>query len=391
MHPYYPNLLSPYKIGDIVLRNRMIVSPNNMHYIQGPEPFPSEGTIMNYANRAKGGAALVTVKTLNPAFSAYKKTERRADGGIEFDIFDARNQHYVAQLVESIHFYGAKASMLLVPSVPPEFECSDGVASIEVAGTGGISKVGREIPEDEMMKIIEQYRLQAEIAKICGFDGVFLHMAYRLMLPAKFLSPLSNKRTDKYGGPIENRARFPLMIAEAIKKECGQNFIIEAAITGEDPKGMGGFTLDDACSFAKLAEGKIDLLQMRSPDIETAHTTGYCPEETPFEYMAEAVKDSGARIGVSTVSGYLDPAHMEEVIASGKADLIAMARGWIANAGTYGKKVYEHRPQDIVPCLRCNKCLATSSASPDIDVCSVNPEWGLEHKLDKLIVPVESK
>ena len=213
---------------------------------------------------------------------------------------------------------------------------------------------------------------------------VYLHMAYRLTILGRFLSPLTNKRTDQYGGSLENRARFPLMVADRIKVECGRDFLIEASVSGCEP--TGGITLEETIELAKRFAGHIDMLQIRASAIDPAHPTGFTPERRPFLYMAEAVKKSGADVAVVTVGGYLDFDASEEIIASGKADFIAMARAWISNPD-YGRLAHEGRGEDVVPCLRCNACIRSSNSDPFRSVCSVNPVWGLEHKIERMIQP----
>lgn len=384
MHFKYPNLLSPLKVGAIVLKNRMTASPSRPHFIQGPEKFPSDGLISHYAKKAKNGASLVTCN----AFSPMPMPDHSHDQVL--DLYNGQCQHYIAQMVEAIHFYGSIASLFVVPEFPKGYDASSGVPSVAIAGDGSVSVTGEEAPAEMLDKIADEYARQALVAKKeMGFDMAFLHMAYRGMLPARFLSPLTNKRTDEFGGGLENRARFPLMICDRIKKACGEDFLIEAAISGVDP-GPDGWTLDDTVRFAKLAEGRIDMLQLRASEIDPNHPTGFNPERTPFLYMAEAVKESGAKLAVVTIGGFQDLDHSENVIASGKADLIAMARSFICDP-EYGRKAYEGRGEDIVPCIRCNKCHKSSIADPWVSVCSVNPVWGLEHRIEKMVAPSPKK
>jgi NADPH-dependent 2,4-dienoyl-CoA reductase/sulfur reductase-like enzyme len=224
--------------------------------------------------------------------------------------------------------------------------------------------------------------------KQVGFDGVFLHMAYRMGFLSRFLSPLTNKRTDEYGGSVENRARFPVTVADRIKQKCGKDFLIEASISGCEPP--GGFTLEDATGFAKQFSGHFDILQVRAGGIDPTHPTGYNLERTPLLYMAEAIKKSGAQITVAAIGGFTDPQSGEDAIASGKADLIAMARSWISNPN-FGRLVYEGRGEDIVPCLRCNACHMNGMTEPPSSTCAVNPVWGLEHKIERMIEPPDRK
>jgi 2,4-dienoyl-CoA reductase-like NADH-dependent reductase (Old Yellow Enzyme family) len=217
-----------------------------------------------------------------------------------FDPADSNVQHYLCQVAEAIHFYGSVASMGIGANVPPNYDVSTGVPLYATYGDGSVTQYGEEIPGEMLDGIAEDYALQAALMKELGYDMVFLHMCYRHTLLARFLSPLTNKRTDKFGGLLENRARFALMIADSIKKRCGKDFLIEASISGSEPY-PGGQTLDDAIEYAKMFAGHIDLLQIRAGDIDPAHPTGFNSERTPFLYMAEAIKKKVSGIAVVTI------------------------------------------------------------------------------------------
>jgi len=391
MSKKYQNLLSPMKVGNIVFKNRLIASRSSPRFVQGSEPYPTEALITHYANKAKNGAALVTCGGVGmPHIIPDKELESYSSETIlpgSFDIYDAHCQHYLAQLTETIHFYGAKASMQIGGYVPVKYDVSTGIPSLApVLGT--TPRLREEIPADLLDEVAEDFVRQAAMMKAMGFDMVYLHMAYRFTILGRFLSPLTNKRTDQYGGGLGNQARFPLMVADRIKQKCGKDFLIEASLSGCEPP--GGRTLKETIELAKMFAGHIDMLQIRASEIDSGHPTGYNPERTPFLPMAEAIKKSGAGIAVATVSGYLDLDISEDVIASGKADFIAMARGWISNPD-YGRLAYEGRNEDVVPCIRCNMCLMGSLADPPNSVCSVNPTWGLEHKIERMIQPPTDK
>ncbi|MFC1901467.1 FAD-dependent oxidoreductase [Chloroflexota bacterium] len=319
-----------------------------------------------------------------------------------FDLTHGQCQNYLAQLTEAIHFYGAKVTMNIMAFPPPQYDVSTGIPSLAVFGDGEISKTGEECPAKLLDGVADEYALQAALLKEVGFDGVFLHMAYRRTFLGRFLSPLTNRRRDKFGGSLENRARFPLMVVDRIKEKCGKDFLIEATMSGYDPEpgakllcetglpDVKGVTLENAVEYAKMFSGHIDLLIMKADQIDRAHPTGFNQERTPFVYMAEAVKKSGADIKVVTSGGYQDLDVCEEIIASGKADFIGMARSWISNPD-YGRKVYEGRNEDVVPCLKCNACHVSSYYDPWANTCAVNPTWGIEHRLDKLISSPDAK
>lgn len=416
----YQHLLSPYKINNVVFKNRMGASPSRPHFIQGPEHYPTDALITHYANKARNGAAYVTCGGVIPV-SAYERLSLRTiysqgkaplppsgkgdtpdpapklpvyatenlPHSIIFDTADANVQHYLCQLSETIHFYGAKASMGIMAPIPPQYDVSSGIPSHTAFGDGSISRTGEEIPASMLDGVADGFAMQAALMKELGFDMVFLHMSYRASIMGRFLSPLTNKRTDKFGGSLENRARFAIMIADRIKHTCGKDFMIEASVSGREDY-PGGLTLEDTIEYAKMFAGHIDLLQVRAGDIDPSHPTGFNPERTPYLYMAEAIKKSGAKIAVVTIGGFTSLDDCEEAIASGKADFIGMARSFISNPN-FGRLAYEGRGEDIVPCLRCNKCHKSSYADPWISVCSVNPVWGFEHKIERMIDPPTAK
>lgn len=126
-------------------------------------------------------------------------------------------------------------------------------------------------PAEMLLEYAELYSDYIAMLKTdCGFDGVFLHMAYRMMPLGRFLSPLTNQRDDEYGGNLENQFRYPKLIADLIKKKCGPEFIVEASISGCDPAGLGGLTTDDVAAYVKMAQGSFDVLQIKAPELDPA-------------------------------------------------------------------------------------------------------------------------
>lgn len=382
----FKNLLSPIKINNVVLRNRLIATASNPHFIQATEKWPTEALISHYANKAKAGAAVVTCKGNNPVKTADPHS-------LSLDIHQGQHQHMFAQVADMVHYYGAKASYLVLPdmNIVKGYDASDGVLSEFVAGDGSKAEYGKAAPKELLLQMVEAYAEEAKLAKSLGFDMCFMHMAYRMMFPGRFLSPLSNKRTDEFGGSIENRARFPLMICQAIKEACGKDFLIEISISGrEDDMFEGGLTLADQIEFAKLASGKADILQIRGGSIDPSQPTYLDLREIPQRDNAAAIRkglrDAGVdNVYIDVVGGCQDLDHCEEIVASGDADFIGAARAFIADP-MWGNKAYEGRSEDVVPCLRCNKCHVAGPGNWNT-VCSVNPEWGLEHKVERLVSP----
>ena len=386
----YSHLLEPVQIGNVLLRNRMIATPSNPHFVQGPEKYPTEPLITHYANKARAGAAVVTCKGNNPV-------KNKDPHSLSLDIHNGAHQHYFAQMADVVHYYGAKASYLVLPPMDmlDGFDASDGILSEFVAGDGSVATLGKAAPKDLLYEVVDQYVEEAKLAKSLGFDMCFMHMAYRFMFPGRFLSPLSNHREDEFGGSVENRARFPLLICEGIKKACGRDFLVEISISGrEDDLFEGGATTDDAIEIARLAEGKVDMIQIRGGSIDPSQPTYLDPREIPqldaTAAIRKGVRDAGGTVMITAVGGCQDLDLCESVLAEGKADMIGAARAWIADPA-WAEKAYEGRGEDVTPCLRCNKC---HQASPNnwLTVCSVNPEWGLESKIDRMVtVPSRKK
>lgn len=433
---HYENLLSPIKVNGVVLKNRMIASNALPHFTQGPEKYPNDAIINYLAGLARNGAAVVTVADWSMDLRGF------GHGDIchfpVYDINDPATENCMNQLTDAIHFYGSKVSLALSVHAPQgygvnttdHFEMPAGMkemfdsedtpemppmmSKMMKSGAGSKllpllmkhppkgkkdSKGGRMLPlppgmsfgpekavtPEIMQNIIQDTIKCIRYYKNCGFDMVTLHMAYRSSLAAQFLSPLTNHRTDEFGGSIENRARFPLMLCAAIKEEFGNSFLVEVQISGED--GMeGGFTIEDLTKFAKLAEGKIDILQLRAGNGDDAHPTGFnsVPHEPLTLRYAEAIRKSGAKILAEPIGGFQNPNDMERFLKEGKADLFGMARAFICDFD-FGKKLIAGCGEDITPCIRCNRCHGLHMDGPWLTVCSVNPRMGIEHRLDKLV------
>jgi NADPH-dependent 2,4-dienoyl-CoA reductase/sulfur reductase-like enzyme len=240
-----------------------------------------------------------------------------------------------------------------------------------------------KLPAESLYKLIDKYSDLAKYMADCGFDGTYIHMSYKMVLTGQLMSPIMNRRTDEFGGSFENRIRFALELCRKIKEKCGNDFLIEASVSGheDDPN---GWSLDDTVAFAKEAEGLIDILTIRSMEIDNQHPTGFAKSRTPFLYMADYVKKAGVKQAIAASAGFFDPNNCENALADGSADLISMARAYISNPN-YGRLLYEGRAEDIIPCLRCNKC---HSPNHNLTVCVVNPRFASEKTIDRRSIPV---
>jgi 2,4-dienoyl-CoA reductase-like NADH-dependent reductase (Old Yellow Enzyme family)/thioredoxin reductase len=382
----YKHLLSPIKIGDRVLKNRMISTPSGMHFNRASEPFPTNTLKAYYEGKARNGAAMMTVNGLTMHYVA----DHGHHG--DFDIRDGHNRHALADLVDGIHMFSSLATANMHLTLPKGYDVSGGVPNQWLAPHSiewGTRNDLKTAPIGMLEDYAEEYTDLIAIVKTeCGFDGAFLHMAYRMMPLGRFLSPLTNERTDKYGGNLENQFRYPKLIADLIKKKCGTDFLVEASISGCDPENMeGGLTTDDVAEYVKMAVGSFDILQIKAPLLDPAHPTQF-HERTPWiDLVAEVREKSGGVLPIMTVAGFSHPDDGEKALADGKCDLVGMARSWISNP-EWVRLMSEDCLDDMIPCLRCNRCHRSSEADPFIPVCAVNPTWGIEQKLPRLVKPV---
>lgn len=386
MSRQFQHLLSPIQIGSHILQSRMIAPQALPHYLQGSEPYPSEAIIHHVSNIAKNGAAIV-------AFGAWDDTDQRKAGGTAshfpmFDYSDPSNETYVCKLVDCIHFYDSLASIYLMPLEMPNFQPKPSMDKPFPMWFSPVEKVS-EITQTMMQDMIDLAVKKALYFQQLGFDMISLQMSYREFMHiglSKFFSPLTNDRTDEYGGDAVGRGKLALDMCRAIKTACGKDFLIDLWIAGEEEP--GGITAEDTVSFAKAAEGIVDILQIRGGNINPVHPTGFnsCESEPVTLHVAKKVKESGAKLVVAAAGGYGNPRYNERFIAEGMLDMVAIGRQFICDSN-YGIKIYEDRPEDIVPCQRCAKCHVPYEKGPWIFVCSGNPTMGIADRLDKMVSP----
>jgi len=391
----YSHLLSPVKFGDVLVKNRLMQADSYPFFMQGPEYFPSEQVLSWYSNVAKNGCAIVMVfKGDDPPVGNQAAAGGGTHGWIPvWDKSDVKVQSYFGQLTDAIHFYGSKAAVCIAPDIDKEYSISKVVLPNPFARTNSQSQA-KEIPAELLQESIKGVVKQAEFYKGLGFDMVHFHMSYRRSILANALSPVLNKRTDTYGGNLENRARFHLEMFQAIKKVCGPNFLVGAHLSGKE-MGEGGYTPQDVAEYAKIWQDALDILVVRGESDNISHASPYTfsNDNNPILAYSHIIKKSGARLAVVPNGGFQDLARNNEYIASGKADMISMARAWWADP-EYGKKAYEGRSEDVVPCVRCNDChgKVTGVEGPPVSFCTVNPEFGLAHRINRMIdAPVVSR
>ena len=381
MKTKYPHMFSPINIGGVTFKNRIWSAPAGAHLLYGKEGYPNDHVVAYYANKARGGSANITVSAQNmDIYQEYDNVHAHEN------IFDSENHRFWNHLTDAIHFYGAKASLELLGFSYHGRNYKGELVSYSVNGEEGTQILDKAAMES----IASIYADAAENALKCGFDMILIHGGHGLIL-SQMLSPKFNTRTDEFGGCLANRAKFPIMILDAIRARVGKKLLIEYRISGSELGGDDCFTPDDCVAFLEMVQDKIDIAHISAGSFFT--DTEHIMHPNNFllpghnTYLAEYVKKSGKiHIPILTLGAYQQPQDIEAALAAGKADIVAMARGTIADAALVNKS-RKGKEDEIIPCIKCFHCLDYRRAATF--GCSVNPTVGREARLPVLVPPKE--
>ncbi len=375
----FPNLCSPLKIGNVILRNRMVSAPMAFPDITAEGHVTKEAAAF-YELRAKGGAAAVTLSEcivhIKTGMSHSKHINLQDEGVLAGLTEAARSikRHGALANVELSHG-GKYAGVDLPKNLGGRNPVRYG-PSAETLPNG--SKI-EEMPKELIREIVEAFGRGAALVKRAGFDMVFVHGGHGWLIQ-QFFSPASNKRTDEYGcDTMENRARFALEVLDSIREAVGPGFPIEFRMSAEEHI-PGGYNLNDAIQFAKLLERKIDLLHVSTGAHENSfaitHPSMFA-ERGCHVHLAATIKKY-VKVPVACIGALNEPDQMEEIIASGKADVVEMARALLADPFLPRKVILGH-DDEIVRCIRCFTCLA-ERVHTQTRICSINPIIGREYE-----------
>ncbi len=369
-----PKALTPVRIGNVLLKNRIVSAPTTMHSLSNGELYPTEDAISFFESRARAGVGMVTVAGL-------KVGKDVADDGqnTAWDVNQPNHRNKLMELVERVHFYGAKISMELIGIFPEGYTVSDGCSIMGWA-------TGHEITREAMEAFKEEWAQAAADLVDCGFDAILIHAGHSVPL-AQFLSPLTNKRTDEYGGSTGNRCRYLIEILDAIRARVGKKLLIEVRISGTEFE-EGGIDIDEGIRIGELLQDHLDILQvsagMHNPKWMTwVHPCGFRPP-MPNVCVAEAFKKTGKfHVPIVTLGAIDSLESAEQIIADGKADLVTMARSLIADPELIHKGM-AGKTEDVTPCIKCMRCHDSTVYGHHFQ-CAVNPTAGLEASLRKLV------
>ncbi len=386
----FPHLSSPITIGRVTFRNRMFSAPMGGTDITNDGCIGPKSTAF-YELRGKGGAGAVTVS------ECMVHPETDGSHAYHLDTTILNSLASATYTADAIHRHGAVPSLELSHSGmyagtymtdktkqknmhqwgPSDTVRPDGVP---------VKALTKELIDD----IVAAYGRTAGLAKRAGFGMLMIHGGHGWLLN-QFLSPYFNKRTDEYGGSLENRCRLAIEVLKSVREAVGPGFPIEFRMSGSELF-EGGYDLDEGVRIAQMIEPYVDIIHVSAGTYQRGfgdtHPSMF-KEHGCNVYLAAEIKKH-VSVPVATLGGLNDPEQMEEIIASGKADIVYMARALLADP-FLPRKIMENREDEIVRCLRCYTCMA-ERAMTSTRRCTVNPLIGREIEGDEIHpAPIKKK
>ena len=386
----YPHLCKPLRVGPYTLRNRMCSAPLGATDVLA-DGTPGPRTQGWYEQRAKGGAAIVTVSELvvHPQTdgSQMLRLSLKTPGqlGAFTYVADAIKRHGALASIELSHS-GQYAGTYMVDKKAKAELCQYGPSD-------GVRPDGMKVKaltKEQIQSIVSAYAEAAKLAQRAGFQMCMVHCGHGWLIN-QFLSPWFNKRADEYGGSFENRLRFAREVLTAIRQACGPRFPIEMRMSGAELV-EGGYTLEDGVRIAQALEDLVDIIHVSAGSYQFGFSVTHPSmfrDHGCNVYLAEEIKKHVSK-PVATLGGLSDPAQMEQIIAQGKADLCVMGRALIADP-ELPNKVMSNRGDEVVRCMRCFVCMAERPVT-QTRRCSLNPRIGREVEgLETVPVPLEQR
>lgn len=390
MERKYPNLSSPITIGRTTFRNRMFSAPMGGTDITNDGCIGPKSTAF-YELRARGGAAAVTVSEC--------MVHPETDGSHAYHLDESILNSLAAATytADAIRRHGAIPSLELSHSgMYAGTYMTDKSRQKEMNQWGPSDTVRadgvqvRALSKEQIDEIVASYGHVAGLAKRAGFEMLMIHGGHGWLIN-QFLSPMFNKRDDAYGGCLENRCRLAIEVLQVVREAVGPFFPIEFRMSGSElvPE---GYDLAEGIAIAKMVEPYVDIIHVSAGTYQRSfgdtHPSMFKEHGCNVHLAAEIKKHVSKP--VATIGGLNDPVQLEEIIASGKADIVYMARALLADP-ELPRKVVENRDAEIVRCLRCFTCMAERAATATRR-CTVNPLIGREADgVEIMPAPVKKK
>lgn len=368
----YTHLFTPLQVGNTTIKNRIFMPPVSTNLAD--HGYVTEELIRHYAARAKGGVGLIVseVVTVEPTYVYLP-----GDMSIHNDSFIEG----WTKLFAEVHKYGTKLLPQLFHPAYMAFPIPGTPQLIAPSNVGPYyaKSAPRPVTKEELKVIIRQFGEAAYRVKQAGGDGVEIHAAHAHGLLGGFLTPLYNKRCDEYGGDINGRLRLTLEVIEEVRRKCGEDFIIDVRISG-DEYSDGGLNINDATYIAKqLEKAGADMLHVSGGTTIKRGSSIPAPgtKQGSHAELARFIKQQ-VTIPVATVGRITEPWIADEMIANGIADACMIGRANLCEP-EFANKAYEGREADIRPCIGCLRCLNGIMFGKRV-ACTINPSFELENE-----------
>ncbi|AZI35370.1 putative NADH-dependent oxidoreductase [Caenibius tardaugens NBRC 16725] len=395
MAKHYSHLLSVGRIGAMELRNRLLLTAMGTGYA---EEDGSCGERILEFNRsiAQGGTALVTMGVVGVGWPLGNNMPRQP--AISQDRFIPG----IRKVAEAVHAEGAKFALQLhfgglianaaarqpvwCPSVPQASAGDSNTVFLpEELEAGGFADLPpldyHEMTQADIDAVIQMFADGARRAVEAGADGLEIHGGHGYLF-SSFLSPITNRRTDAYGGVLENRARLLVDTVRAIRTAVGPDIAVWTKIDAIEYDRPGGITLEDAIATARMAEAAgadaITTTAYHDPRVATMHSGSHTPQVPALNADKAAAIKAAVNIPV-ILSGRIEPDVGDRAIAAGEADFIAMGRKLLADPAL-PNKLAAGDEKDVLPCIYCYTCIS-AIYTRETARCAVNPRTGFESEI----------
>ena len=367
MKSMYKHIFEPLTIRRMTMKNRIMMTPMGTNY--GEQSGEMSFLHINYyEQRARGGTGLIMVENANVDYplGSNGTTQLR----IDHDNYLPR----LFKLTETVHKHGACIGIQINHAGASAQSARTQMQPVSASDIP--SKAGGEIPrpleKEEILQIVKKYGQAAKRAQAAGFDTVEIHAGHSYLI-SQFLSPLTNHRTDEFGGSAENHARFARMVLEEVRAQVGPHFPIFVRISADEFL-EGGNTLEDTLDYLQYFQEEADVIDVSAglnSSIQYQIDANYLPDGWR-SYMAKAVKERYGKPCVTT-GNIRNPQVAEDILAKGDADIIGMGRGLIADPD-WVNKVEFGDVCDIRKCISCNIGCAGNRIGINRPIrCTVNP------------------
>ncbi len=375
---YYPHLASPITINNLTFKNRILGAPMSNPELDSDCNMRKE-EIAFHENRARGGLAGVAIGL--GIVDAIGRSHTK-----EVKLYDVMSLPSLKEAANAMHRHNCNAVMELAHG--GKFANARGHGSAEGVNMGPNDEINgeghpvRSMTEEDIYRVADCFGQAAKLVKEAGFDMVLIHGGHGWLL-GQFSSPAMNHRTDRWGGSLENRMRFSLLVIEKVREAVGPDFPIEFRMSGAEFT-KGGYGIEEGIEMAKAIDGKVDIIHVSAgvhedPEVFVRTHPSMFIEHGCNVYLAAEIKKH-VKTPVATLGGLNDPDMMEEIIATGKADIIEIARQSICDP-YFPEKAFSGNKDDITRCCRCFTCFYNYLTNRTF-CCAFNPVVGneLEHK-----------